>query len=50
MFDQLARLIENASASCSAESPHCARLESVKNVLLVPFPSREIKGDRRHTA
>ena len=37
MFDQLAWLLEHASASCSPECPHCARLEKVKNLLLVPF-------------
>ena len=37
MFDQLAWLLEHASASCPAECPHCARLEKVKNLLLVPF-------------
>ena len=37
MFDQLAWLLEHASASCAPECPHCARLEQVKNLLLVPF-------------
>ena len=37
MFDQLAWLLEHASASCSPECPHCARLEKVKNLLLAPF-------------
>jgi hypothetical protein len=37
MFDQLAWLLEHASASCSPECPHCARLEKVKNLLLEPF-------------
>jgi hypothetical protein len=37
MFDQLAWLLEHASASCSPECPDCARLEKVKNLLLVPF-------------
>ena len=37
MFDQLVWLLEHASASCPAECPHCARLEKVKNLLLVPF-------------
>jgi hypothetical protein len=37
MFDQLAWLLEHVSASCPAECPHCARLEKVKNLLLVPF-------------
>ena len=37
MFDQLAWLLEHASASCTPECPHCARLEQVKNLLLVPF-------------
>jgi len=37
MFDQLAWLLEHASESCSPECPHCARLEKVKNLLLVPF-------------
>ena len=37
MFDQLTWLLEHASASCSPECPHCARLEKVKNLLLVPF-------------
>jgi hypothetical protein len=31
MFDQLEWLLEQASASCSPECPHCARLERVKN-------------------
>ena len=37
MFDQLAWLLEHASASCSPECPHCARLQKVKNLLFVPF-------------
>jgi hypothetical protein len=37
MFDQLAWLLEHASASCSPECPQCARLEKVKNLLLAPF-------------
>jgi hypothetical protein len=37
MFDQLAWLLEHASANCAPECPHCARLEKVKNLLLVPF-------------
>jgi len=37
MFDQLAWLLEHASATCSPECPHCARLEKVKDLLLVPF-------------
>ena len=37
MFDQLAWLLEHASASCPPECPHCARLEKVKNLLLAPF-------------
>ena len=37
MFDQLAWLLEHAGASCAPECPHCARLEKVKNLLLVPF-------------
>jgi hypothetical protein len=37
MFDQLAWLLEHASASCPPECPHCARLEKVKNLLLIPF-------------
>ena len=37
MFDQLAWLLEHASASCSPECPHCARLEKVKNLLFEPF-------------
>jgi hypothetical protein len=37
MFDQLAWLLEHTSASCSPECAHCARLENVKNLLLVPF-------------
>jgi len=37
MFDQLAWLLEHANASCSPECPHCARLEKVKDLLLVPF-------------
>ena len=37
MFDQLAWLLEHANASCPPECPHCARLEQVKNLLLLPF-------------
>jgi hypothetical protein len=37
MFDQLAWLLEHASASCSPDCPHCARLQKVKNLLFVPF-------------
>ena len=37
MFDQLAWLLEHASARCSPECPDCARLEKVKNLLLAPF-------------
>lgn len=37
MFDQLAWLLEHASASCSPGCPHCVRLEKVKNLLLAPF-------------
>jgi hypothetical protein len=37
MFDQLAWLLEHVSASCSPECPHCARLQKVKNPLVVPF-------------
>ena len=37
MFDQLAWLLEHTSESCSPECPHCARLEKVKDLLLVPF-------------
>jgi hypothetical protein len=37
MFDQLAWLLEHASAGCAPECPHSARLEKIKNLLLVPF-------------
>ena len=37
MFDQLAWLLEHASATCSPECPHCARLQKVKNLLCGPF-------------
>jgi hypothetical protein len=46
MFDQLACLLDHASASCSPECPHCARVEKVKNLLLVPFevPTEPLVG------
>jgi hypothetical protein len=50
MFDQLAWLLEHGNASCSKECPHCARLEKVKDLLLVPFqvPTEPLAGPRSH--
>jgi hypothetical protein len=39
MFDQLGYLIAHADGNCPPDSMDCARLQQVKNWLLLPFRS-----------